>query len=66
MKAKLTPQERELLELLADGKRAHEVCRATGHTPQTLASKLTEIRNRYGCANTTSLIAVALRKKLIA
>lgn len=64
MKEKLVlpdTEEKTLLDLLANGQKAHHICNKVKLSPETLAVKLRALRVRYKAENTTQLVAIAVR-----
>jgi DNA-binding NarL/FixJ family response regulator len=55
----------EIVQMLADGYKVHEIAKEHGTTKLYVAKKINEIRVRCNCITYGHLIAVYFRKKLI-
>ena len=64
--APLTPRQREVLQLIAEGKTMKEVADILCVSPRTAESHKYEIMRSLGVETTAELIQYAIRKKLIA
>lgn len=53
----LTPREKEIIGLVAQGFRDKEIARQLGTSPKTVGNQLTRIREKLGVTNRT-LVAV--------
>jgi DNA-binding NarL/FixJ family response regulator len=62
---KLTPRQREVLELLAEGHQQDEIARQLTLSVNTVHRHCAEIFIRLGAANAVAAVAVGLRKGLI-
>lgn len=58
---RLTPREREVLQLLAEGKRARQIGRKLGMTPRTVFYHKYEVMRTLGAKNNADLVKYALR-----
>jgi DNA-binding NarL/FixJ family response regulator len=61
----LTPREREVLRLLADGLRHEEIAERLGIGSETVRTHLRKASDRLGAATRTQAVATALREGLI-
>jgi DNA-binding NarL/FixJ family response regulator len=61
----LTPREREVLDLLADGVRGDEIARRLVITPKTVAKHIERILGKLGVHSRAEAVAVALRRASI-
>jgi DNA-binding NarL/FixJ family response regulator len=55
----------EIVQMLANGYKTHEIAKEFGTTRLYVAKKINEIRDRCLCKTYGQLIAVYFRKKLI-
>lgn len=62
---KVSDDEKRWLVLLAEGKSTEDVANEIGMRPGTFAYRLNLLRAKLGCDNMASLIAFAVRNKLI-
>ena len=65
IRRRLTPQQRQVIALVSQGRIASEVAEALGISERTVQHHLSEARHRLGARNTTALVAIALRSGLI-
>jgi DNA-binding NarL/FixJ family response regulator len=63
---KLTPREREILRLIADGHGNDEIGAQLFISPQTVRTHLTKAMSKLQAGSRTEAVALALRQKLIA
>lgn len=61
----LTEREREVLQLLAEGKSNKEVSSVLGVSPNTIDTHRTNLMQKLGLHNTAELVLYAVRKKII-
>lgn len=61
----LTPKQREVLRLMADGASNREIAEELGVTPETVKSHVGEVLRRLGCRDRTAAVAKALKEHLI-
>ena len=61
----LTPRERDVLKLLADGLANGEIGERLGVSPQTVRTHLQRAMARLGASTRTQAVAIALRRALI-
>lgn len=61
----LTAIERRVVALVAEGKANKQVAAALGISPLTVKNHLARIRARFGAADRTQVVAVAIRAGLI-
>ena len=61
----LTPRQREVLQLLAEGQTMKEIARTLNISPRTVESHKHEIMQVLGVKTTAELVQYALRSKLI-
>ena len=61
----LTPRERDVLELLAEGLANKAIARRLGLSDQTIKSHLAAIAGKLGAANRTDAVRRAVRRGLI-
>ncbi|MBX5089364.1 helix-turn-helix domain-containing protein [Rhizobium lentis] len=62
---RITPREKEILIWLSDGKTAADIGAFIGCTRATVETHKQRVMNKLGAANVTSMIAMALRGKII-
>jgi len=60
-----TPRQLEVIALLADGKKLHEIAEILGISRYTVGRHVTDAFERTGAANSSGLVAMALRNKWI-
>ncbi len=65
MNPDLTPRQRQILTLVAEGLCAHEVAKTLTISTETVKSHTKQIRCRLGAANNAQAVAIALRNHLI-
>jgi DNA-binding NarL/FixJ family response regulator len=63
--AQLTPHQRELVRLLADGLSAKEIARRLDVSPRTVESRKYELMEGLGIGTTAELIRFAIRNALV-
>lgn len=61
----LTPREREVLRLIADGLSTEQIALILNISPKTVGSHRTSLRQKLHTTNVTGLIRFALQFKLI-
>ena len=61
----LTGREREVLELLAQGRQLEEIALALGIGSETVRTHLRKASDRLGATNRTHAVAIAIRHNLI-
>jgi two-component system, NarL family, response regulator NreC len=61
----LTPREKEVLQLLAEGKTNKDVATALDISPYTVESHRTNLMQKLNLHNTAEIVLYAVRKKLI-
>ena len=61
----LTPREREVLRMLADGMRNEEIGRTLGISPDTVRAHVRKAMERLDADTRTAAVATALRQQLI-
>jgi DNA-binding CsgD family transcriptional regulator len=62
---RLTPRERDVLELVAGGLRQEQIAARLGIGVETVRSHLRNASERLGGATTTQTVAIAIRRDLI-
>jgi len=62
---KLTPKQRQVLVLLADGKSQIEIADILDTTVNNINQRCWVIYNKLGCKSATGAVAFALRRNLI-
>ena len=62
---KITAQEKQIVLMLANGLQGDDVRRKINMAPGTFANVLKDMRLKYGCLNTTHLVAYFLRNQII-
>jgi DNA-binding NarL/FixJ family response regulator len=63
---KLTPRQREVLQLLAEGRSMREVASMVGLTPRTVAYHKYTIMHTLGLKNSAELVQYAVEHRLVA
>lgn len=63
--ARLSPRERELLELLSDGLANKQIARRLGLSESTVKGYLSELFEKLGAADRAHAVALALRSRVI-
>lgn len=63
--AGLTPRQREILQLIAEGKNTKEIALILGVSSKTVESHRADLTKRLGATNIASLVRHALRLKLV-
>ena len=61
----ITAEEKLIISRLSKGDQAEKVGFDLGYQKGTFATKMKEIRAKYGCHNTTHLVAYFLRNQII-
>jgi DNA-binding NarL/FixJ family response regulator len=61
----LTPRQKEVLQLLAEGHSMREVAHALGLTPRTVAFHKYRIMESLGLRNTSELVQYAVKRRII-
>ena len=61
----ITAEEKTIVSRLSKGEQAEIVGNDLGYVKGTFATKMKEIRAKYGCSNTTHLVAYFLRNQII-
>jgi two-component system response regulator NreC len=61
----LTPREREILQLVAEGKRTKEIAKLLGISVKTIESHRTRIMRKLDAPNIASIVRYAIRRGLI-
>jgi DNA-binding NarL/FixJ family response regulator len=64
-KAVLSPREREVLKLIAEGKSRKEIGKILGISVRTLDTHRTNILLKLGCKSTAELVHYAVRRQLV-
>jgi DNA-binding NarL/FixJ family response regulator len=62
---RLTPRQREIVQLLAEGKNSREIAAALGTTFKTVETHRANIMRRLECHSVTELVRYAIRNQLI-
>jgi DNA-binding NarL/FixJ family response regulator len=62
---RLTPRQREIVQLLAEGKNSREIATALGTTFKTVETHRANIMRRLDCHSVTELVRYAIRNELI-
>jgi len=60
-----TEQEKKVVEMLANGLKGNHIAEKLRTSESGVAANLAEIRRKYNCKNSTELVALFFRKKLI-
>jgi len=60
-----TKQEKEVVEMLANGLKGNNIAEKLRTNESSVAANLAEIRRKYNCKNSTELVALFFRNKLI-
>jgi two-component system response regulator NreC len=61
----LTAREKEVLQLLAEGKTNKEVAQLLDVSPYTVESHRTNLMQKLGIHNTAEIVLYAVRKRLV-
>ena len=59
------PMEKQIIELLSNGTKADDIRKHIKMAAGTFANLLKDMRLKYGCKNTTHLVAYFLRNQII-
>ena len=62
---RLTPRQREIVQLLAEGKNSREIASALGTTFKTVETHRANIMRRLECHSVTELVRYAIRNEII-
>jgi DNA-binding NarL/FixJ family response regulator len=62
---RLTPRQREIVQLLAEGKNSREIAAALGTTFKTVETHRANIMRRLECHSVTELVRYAIRNDII-
>jgi DNA-binding NarL/FixJ family response regulator len=62
---RLTPRQREIVQLLAEGKNSREIAATLGTTFKTVETHRANIMRRLDCHSVTELVRYAIRNELI-
>ena len=65
MTSRLTPRQREILQLLAEGKSSKEVATALGLSVKTAETHRANIMSRLNCHSVSDLVRYAIRNQVI-
>ena len=65
LQQKLSPREKEVLRLIAEGKSRKEISRTLSISVRTLDTHRTNILLKLGCKNTAELVHYAVRRNLV-
>lgn len=65
MQIRVTPREKEVLDLLSAGKTADLIGEILGLTRHTVNTYKRDLMIRFGVANAAALVAKAIRSKII-
>jgi DNA-binding NarL/FixJ family response regulator len=63
--AEVTPRQRELLRLMADGLDTEDAASALGVSPETVKTHLRGVLSKLGASGRTEAVAIALRRGII-
>ena len=63
--AEVTPRQRELLQLMADGLGTEDAARALGVSPETVKTHVEGLMAKLGASGRTEAVAIALRRGII-
>jgi two-component system NarL family response regulator len=63
--AEVTPRQRELLQLLADGLGTEDAAMALGVSPETVKTHIEGLMAKLGASGRTEAVAIALRRGII-
>jgi DNA-binding CsgD family transcriptional regulator len=61
----ITPEEKTIVSRLSKGEQAEHIGTDLGYPKGTFATKMQQIRLKYGCLNTVHLVAYFLREGII-
>jgi len=61
---KVTPRERDVLTLLADGNNQQEIALALGISPKTVATHIQNLLGKFGAHSRAQLVALAYKQRL--
>ncbi len=62
---RLTPRQREIVQLLAEGKNSREIAAMLGTTFKTVETHRANIMRRLECHSVTELVRYAIRNDII-
>ena len=62
---RLTPREREILDLVAAGRSTKEIARALDVSPRTVETHRANLMQKLGLHNTAEIVLYAVRKSLV-
>lgn len=62
----ITPSDRSVLQLLAEGKATPEIASGLGMSESAVETQLSTLLNRMGAATRSDAVAAAIRRGLIA
>jgi DNA-binding CsgD family transcriptional regulator len=65
LKTEVSNEEKQIVRLLLSGKKTEEIAKVVGIKPENIATKLREIRIKYGCKNSVELAGYFLREGII-
>jgi DNA-binding CsgD family transcriptional regulator len=65
LRDRLTPRQREILQLLAEGKTSKEVAVVLGVSTKTIETHRANIMKRLDCHSVGELVRYAIRNKII-
>ena len=60
-----TEEEKSIVQMIANGKTGEDISKEIGQNKNTFAFNLKVIRAKFDCANSTELVALFMRNKLI-
>lgn len=63
--AEVTPRQRDLLRLMADGLDTEEAASALGVSPETVKTHVERVMSKLGASGRTEAVAIALRRGII-
>jgi DNA-binding NarL/FixJ family response regulator len=61
----LRSRERQILQLIVDGKSGREIASELGLSPNTVAVHRSNMMKTLGCHNTATLVVYAIRERLV-
>lgn len=61
----VSDRDKEMVKMLSAGMKGNQIAKALKTNENTLAFELNQLRTKFGCLNSTALVAYFIREKLI-